>query len=173
LVTLVKMRTLRAVCAFVIVVCAGVGAPVYLSGCDATLQPNCGRYNVVTATTVNHTVVPYSCLRCAWRLGGDCAWIWLPCFDSFALRSFVLNDARQSCAMGVATNAPERQLALAGRPCYKRPTLWHSTILVVHLPLRLHLLLHFYRSTVLTMYHYCPLLFHRLLCFACILKTPG
>jgi len=29
------------------------------------------------------------------------------------------------------------------------------------------------RSTVLTMYHYCSLLCHRLLCFACILKAPG
>ena len=50
-------------------------------------------------------------------------------------------------------------MVLRGRPCYKRPTLWHSKILVVHLPHRLHFLMDFYTNIVLTMYHYCSLLF--------------
>jgi len=83
--------------------------------------------------------------------------MWLLLYDAYSAdRAFVMNWCR---LLQLATRT---SLTLTGRPCYKRPTSWHSKILVVHLPHSLHLLLHFYRSTLLTMYHCCSLLFHRL-----------
>lgn len=80
--------------------CLIIAVPTYFCGCDPNLQPACGRYNIVEAVVVNHTVVHNRCaldchhVSCYGKLYTDC-------YDSYAVMQHEHADGLVTCNIQV------------------------------------------------------------------------
>lgn len=87
-----------------------IGVPMYLSGCDKSLQSKCGRYHFVNATTVNYTITTRVCSECT---GRKCrtrtSWA---CYDSAAVQLFVLDGRTRTCDLTVRKGAGDLSAAM-------------------------------------------------------------